>query len=196
MEDLITVGDGKYKLEVYRDEFAESPRAWDNLGKMVCWHRRYMLGDKHGYGNPREFQESKEYKNAFVMLPLYLYDHSGITISTCDFGDRFDSGQVGYIYVTKEQAKKEYHCELDERLETTIRERLIGEVKMYDQYLQGDCYAFKIIDEQGEEIDSCGGFYGDELAEVLKEMRDSCNDEFGNLFNKMEKHSSAYTAMM
>lgn len=196
MEDLMTVSDNNYKLEVFRDEYAESPRTWDNLGTMVCWHRRYSLGDKHDYEDPQEFKESDEYKNAFVILPLYLYDHTGITMSNSDFGDRFDSGQVGYIYVTKEQAQKEYHCELDERLADFIRERLVDETRIYDQYLQGDCYAFKIMDEQGEEVDACGGFFGDNLADVLKEMRESCNDEFGTLFNKIEKHSSAYAAMM
>ena len=196
MEDLMTVSDNNYKLEVFRDEYAESPRMWDNLGTMVCWHRRYSLGDKHDYEDPQAFKESDEYKNAFVILPLYLYDHTGITMSNNDFGDRFDSGQVGYIYVTKEQLQKEYHCELNERLADIIRERLVDETKIYDQYLQGDCYAFKIIDEQGEEVDACGGFFGDNLADVLKEMRESCNDEFGTLFNKIEKHSSAYAAIM
>lgn len=196
MEDLMTVSDDSYKLEVFRDEYAESPRMWDNLGTMICWHRRYNLGDKHEYEDPQAFKASDEYKNAFVILPLYLYDHMGITISNNDFGDRFDSGQVGYIYITKEKAQNEYHCELDEKLAERIREMLIEETKMYDQYLQGDCYAFKIKDEQGEEIDACSGFFGDNIVEVLQEMRESCNDEFGSLFDKMEKHSLVYAAMM
>ena len=39
---------------------------------------------------------------------LYLYDHSGITMSTGSFCDSWDSGQVGFIYVTKEDIEKEY----------------------------------------------------------------------------------------
>jgi hypothetical protein len=38
-----------------------------------------------------------------VVLPLYLYDHSGLTISTSPFSCRWDSGQVGYIHTTFEQ---------------------------------------------------------------------------------------------
>ena len=196
MEDTMTVSDGGYKLEVFRDEFAESPREWDNLGKMVCWHRRYNLGDKHEYKDPQEFYESEEYKNAFVILPLYLYDHSGITMSNTDFGDRWDSGQVGYIFVTKEKAQQEYHCELDESLEQKIKEHLIAETKTYDNYLQGDCFGFKITDEVGDELDSCGGFFGGDLNDVLHEMRDQTSDAYGDLFEKMEHHSSAYAAMM
>lgn len=196
MEDSISVSNENLKLEVFRDEFAESPREWDNLGTMVCWHRRYNLGDKHEYEDPQDFQESEEYKNAFVILPVYLYDHSGITISNTDFGDRWDSGQVGYIFVTKEKAQKEFSGALDEILKQRITETLIAETNTYDNYLQGDCYGFKITDENGEELDACGGFFGDDLNDVLHEMRDQTADEYGGLFTKMEHHSSAYAAMM
>lgn len=33
-----------------------------------------------------------------LLMPLYLYDHSGITISTSEFCDPWDSGQIGFIY--------------------------------------------------------------------------------------------------
>lgn len=29
-----------------------NPRDDDNLGVMICWHRRYNLGDKHNYADP------------------------------------------------------------------------------------------------------------------------------------------------
>ena len=35
----------KYTGRITQDEYAESPRDWDNLGTMVCFHRRYNLGD-------------------------------------------------------------------------------------------------------------------------------------------------------
>ena len=40
-------------------------------------------------------------------MPCYIYDHSGITISTGSFGCRWDNGQFGYIMITKEKARKE-----------------------------------------------------------------------------------------
>lgn len=36
MEDSMTVSADGYNLQVFRDEYAESPREWDNLGKMVA----------------------------------------------------------------------------------------------------------------------------------------------------------------
>lgn len=41
-----------------------------------------------------------------AILPLYLFEHSGIALSTNDFNDRWDSGQIGYVFMTKKQAKE------------------------------------------------------------------------------------------
>jgi len=33
--------------KIVADMNPESPREWDNVGTMVCSHRRYNLGDEH-----------------------------------------------------------------------------------------------------------------------------------------------------
>ena len=35
-----------FEIEICRDENAESPRDWDNIGTMVCLHNNYTLGDE------------------------------------------------------------------------------------------------------------------------------------------------------
>jgi hypothetical protein len=46
---------GRYTLKIVHDDDPTNPReARDNFGKMTCWHRRYTLGDKHGYSEPRD----------------------------------------------------------------------------------------------------------------------------------------------
>ncbi len=40
---------GDYLIEIFPDYEPESPREWCNLGKMICFHKRYDLGDKHDY---------------------------------------------------------------------------------------------------------------------------------------------------
>jgi len=70
---------------------------------MVCFHNRYILGDTenkhrlHGKGentftNPEDFEDwYKENENSVaVILPLYLYDHRGLSISTGSFHDMWD----------------------------------------------------------------------------------------------------------
>jgi hypothetical protein len=86
-----------YTIEIYQDDCGESPREWDNLGEMICFHKRYDLGDRHSY----TVHQANELagKREMIVVPLYLYDHSGITMSTSPFSCPWDSGQVGYIWV-------------------------------------------------------------------------------------------------
>lgn len=197
MEDSMTVASGGYKLSVFRDEDAPNPRQWENLGKMVCWHSRYDLGDEHDFEEMSDFLKSEEYKNAFVALPVYMLDkNNALSFSETPFEDGWNSRQVGYIYVTQEQAKEFLGAEIREEDRESIKEQLVEEVKTYDQYYQGDCYAFKISNEYGKVINEDKGYFGNSISEVLKEMKDNVNVQFEGLFGKMEKHSSAYATMM
>lgn len=161
----------KFELEIEQDNDPMNPRTeWDNLGTMVCFHKRYDLGDKTDYKSSHyngwnELKESIiENEGEITILPLYLYDHSGITISTSPFGCNFDSGQIGFIFVSKYKVIKEG---IDE---TKVEEYLKGEVKTYDQYLTGDVYRYCLYEietcslgcEHKNLIESCGGYYGEE----------------------------------
>lgn len=157
-------------LQIWQDEDVESPRLWENLGQMVCWHRRYCLGDPHNFSTPNEFLEWAKQTDMAVMLPLYLYDHSGLTISTdgsCyPYNDRFDAGQVGWIYVTKARLCQERNVKrLTKQILDWATSVLITEVQLYDMYLRNEIYGFTVFEatkERLEEIDSCGGFFGDD----------------------------------
>ena len=150
-----------YTIEIENDECSESPRDWDNLGTMVCFHGRYRLGDKHDFRGPEDFLEYLKTEKCLV-LPLYLYDHSDISISTGSFVGRaqhaeWDSGQVGWIYVTygkiREECGRKY---ITRRLLGYVTKYLVQEIGTYDQYLRGDVYGYSIKDIG----DSCWGFYG------------------------------------
>jgi hypothetical protein len=141
-----------YEIKIIQDEFSKNPREeFDNLGTMVCFHRQYNLGDKHSY----TVDKIKEKIKTCIALPLYLYDHSGITINTTGFSCRWDSGQIGYIILEKEKARKEYGILTKKRIEK-ILSYLKSEVKIYDNYLTGEIYGYEI--ETLEK--SCWGFYG------------------------------------
>lgn len=156
-------------FEIVPDESPESPRDWDNLGTMVCWHRRYALGDRHDFCDPQAFAASVPLRSA-IILPLYLMDHSGLTLRTgsadfraCDPAG-WDWGQVGYIYATHDSVRREFGVR---RLTRAVRARaedvLAAEVIVYDQYLRGEVYGYTLTDHiSGEMIDSCWGFYGDD----------------------------------
>jgi len=139
-------------LEIVPDQHAESPRDWDNVGTMACWHRRYHLGDEQPGEAPDEWRESLD-RDAIV-LPLYLYEHSGIAMNTTGYACPWDSGQVGWIYYAKATGIEE--CYSVEQAEKYLK----LEVRTYSEYLEGSVYGFRLVDDDGEEIDSCWGFYG------------------------------------
>ncbi len=167
------------KIRIEQDEMPhDTPRDWENLGEMICFHGRYNLGDKdHDYRDSdysgwEEMEEAiQKEEDAAVILPIFMYDHGGITVSTSPFSCNFDSGRVGLIFVSKEKVRKEYGWKriTNNRIKK-ITEYLEGEVKTYDQYLTGDVWGFIIEDDEGEHLESCWGFYGREYCE--KEAQD------------------------
>lgn len=161
-----------YKIIITPDDCDESPREWDNAGTMVCFHKRYNLGDKTDYRSDdysswAEVAEAiRKQEGKLIIFPLYLYDHSGITIKIGSFQGHlsqghaeFDSGQVGFIYMSYKKMLSEFQVKrVTKRVLKRAEALLRGEVKVYDQYLTGDVWYFRV--ERNEEIiDSCGGCY-------------------------------------
>jgi hypothetical protein len=91
-------------------------------------------------------------------------------MSTRDFGDRWDSGQVGWIYTSHEAIANEYGDLSHESVNRAIA-LLTAEVKTYDHYLQGEVYGYELTTKGGKQIDSCWGFIGD-FNDAKKAMRD------------------------
>ena len=158
----------KYKLEIFEDLDPTDPREFDNLGTMVCFHNRYAFGDetelKSCDFSSWEELESYLYKRekALVVIPVFMYDHSGLSVNTTGFSCPWDSGQIGYIYTSKERIRNEYSCKrISKKLKEQVREMLVSEVDLYNQYLSGDVYGFSVTHkESGEEVESCCGFFG------------------------------------
>ena len=157
-----------YNIKIKYDEDPMDPRSYDQIGKMVCFHRRYNIGDKHDYKqgdfdnwNELRAQLIRDFRND-IILSIYMYDHSGITVSTTPFGCRWDSGQVGFIIVDR---KMLLACRGVKKITKKERELLFevlkDEVKEYDWYVTGDAYGYCIEDKDGEEIESCWGYLGD-----------------------------------
>ena len=158
----------KYKLEIFEDLDPTDPREFDNLGTMVCFHNRYAFGDetelKSSDFSSWDELESYLYKTekALIVVPVFLYDHSGLSVNTTGFSCPWDSGQIGYIYASKEKIRNEYSCKrISKKLKEQIKEMLVSEIDSYNQYLSGDVYGFSVTHkESGEEVESCCGFFG------------------------------------
>lgn len=204
-----------YSVEISYDTDPINPRHDDNNGKMVCWHRRYNLGDKHNYGNNDDFlydmlvsvlgskekAEDKYYeikasldisddmrglhkgiidflRESMVIIPLYLYDHSGLAMSTESFLGKmphaeWDSSQVGWIYIDRNEFKKLYGELNEDNMQKAVRD-LTAEADLYGHYIAGESYSLAIF-QDGEEIESISGFTGD-YKDVLREMSECAKE--------------------
>lgn len=123
-----------------------------------------------------------------IILPLYLHEHSGISMSVQSFhADVHDSdwnfGEVGWIYATPEDIKSGYG-DLSAESYAMAETMLKSEVQTYDFYLRGQCYGFRLF-QDGQETESCWGFSGELLdvaaeiaAEVLPESHRDMIDHF------------------
>ncbi len=105
-----------------------------------------------------------------VSQPLYLYDHSGLSISTGAFSCPWDSGQIGFAFVTFDTIRKETGCKAVKAKQFQwAQSRIDAETKTYDDYLRGNVYGWITeiatewdsgIASEWEELDSCSGYYG------------------------------------
>ena len=166
---------GKLTVHLEQDDQPESPREWDNFGKMYCCHSRYWLGDKHEM-SPEALEEHITGTEVVACLRLWLYDHSGITMR-CGVGnpshERWDSSCVGYIFATEADVKREFGAVNAETIATAMR-CLAQEVEVYDQYLTGDVWVYDIKDEEDNVLDSCGGLYESDYAEKKAKEAAEC----------------------
>jgi hypothetical protein len=202
-----------YRLRVEQDDNCNPRKDCDHVSKMLCWHRRHSVGDDHQWKRDqphiamlalvRECDDTAadkldpsdtdailaEFEKHYTYLPVYMYDHSGQTISTKPFGCRWDSGQIGFICVSHIDAHKQFGYPVfkdggpwNEAKEAKVKEMLEGEVREMDQAMTGEVYWYKIEklvyefeqpadevdadddDLPWEESDSCGSFYGDDVA--------------------------------
>lgn len=176
-----------------------------NIATMVCWHPDYILGDYQitnddgrgaiggRYGGRREpGKDTRFHRDDFTsmralaryigiaergicILPLYLYDHSGISISAGtvnpfdnptvrrdEFGRGmgWDTSMVGFVYTTRETMVEQ--CgETNANDPAFVQKAVLAEVSEYDSYLRGEVYGF-VVDPDGPDEDSCWGFVGDD----------------------------------
>jgi hypothetical protein len=160
------------ELKIMRDdEPASNPRDCENLGVIACWHRRYALGDVRPQESSTEWLKANAPKGSIV-LPVFMFDHSGITISTSSErfqaadSMRWDWGQLGNIVATPDNIKKVFGVKkLTEGVLAKARAALEGEIKVYDQYLRGEVWGYEFTGDDGE-VDSCWGFLGETLEET------------------------------
>ena len=187
MEEIKSIEYKGMTIRISYDENAESPREWDNVGTIYSNHRDYNP-DGHKIDeieNEEGELVSEELDRRFIWLPIYYYEHSGLTVSTkrdYPYNDGWDSGLFGIIAVEKAMVRNDWGWKAitKERREQILRS-LEEEIETFDSYCKGEVYGFVVEDEDGEHIDSWDGYYGDEG------MKDAIYDAKGTIECELER---------
>lgn len=129
----------------------------------------------------KEFSEYLgEGMGALAALPVYMFDHSGLSFSTGEFSCRWDSGQIGFIYATKGDIK---NWDMDEQDIPAIKAMLREAIEVYDQWQRGELWEYCVYVSTeslavGEEtLDAVSGFFSNEACreqgqESLQQFKD------------------------
>jgi hypothetical protein len=118
----------------------------------------YLRSAREGYGTEGvtrdrmdEIRDGLE-NGSLVGLPVYVYSHSGATMRTTPFSCPRDSGQSGFVYMTKQTARGwgKSKTRLTKATKAKALEACRSLVKSYDQYLTGDVWGY-VIDKAVED---------------------------------------------
>lgn len=100
--------------------------------------------------------DEKEYRD------LKKYSYFQIDASELAY-QRWGSGAEAFIRIDKDKFLKDFGLKAwDKKAKERAKEVLEGIIKEYRDYLEGECYGYRIVDQSGNELDSCWGFIGRE----------------------------------
>lgn len=157
-----------YKWSIFRDDYYDYEPNFKIYATQGT--AKYLKVDK--VLDPDDMDSvSKELKSDDVLhfAPLYLYVHSGMSISLMPFGDKWDSGQCGFAVLTKDDAH--WRGITEENYSNALHQA----VTEFDAVLRGNVYAWTIEkttycdtckNSNSQVIDSLGGIIVTSMKEL------------------------------
>jgi len=175
------------RIRVEVDEGTPDPLEDDNLGTIVTWHPRYLMGHvangrpvgrrrtpaippphDGAWGSPEDFREWYATRaGRGICLPVYMYDHGDVVLRLRPFDCPWDSRQLGYVFATERQLRHEHPEETGpwprgadppQAVVDWATRLLEAELAKYDAWGNGRCAFVATVGPGGEEIDACGGY--------------------------------------
>ena len=163
MDAIETFKQGELTIKFYQDDDTESPKELEcpeNGVFLITTHNSYFEVIPEGFDVAEISEHMRTYKlyHGHKVYPLYAYVHSGVALSLgrgYPFNDVWDSGQIGWVLVRRDAVGKGKADQAAESL-----------VEVWNQYLSGDVWFYVIEDEDGNNLESCGGMYGFEYCKT------------------------------
>lgn len=179
MDAIKTIDERGFTISIYPHDNPENPRTENcNLSRIITMRlTRHRLHDKGEDYLPEEltsWAQAQRFlvrnRDAKIVMPLYLYDHGQVAISTRSFIGRahhaeWDSGQVGLVYATAQNIRDWYGVKRIGRATFDMAVELVrAEIDTFDKYLRGEVYGYVITDRDGLVVASAWGYYEIEFA--------------------------------
>jgi len=147
----------------------ESPRGWEMESVFFGFHRAFASPDHAPDSDPETARDIANAKGN-ICLPVWLYSHCGTCYRAAEqnpFHCPWDSGLFGFIYITRDNARKIYGIKrITEKQRLRLLADLAAQVEAYSRWANGETYCWVIEDADGDVIESCGGYYSDYDAEL------------------------------
>jgi hypothetical protein len=155
-----------FKIQATPDLDPDNPIEHDELVRLVYrGTARYLLGNEPFYPNKQyesgEQQCREKYGEAFIVKPVYAYIHSGTALAFSPFSCPWDSGQSGFVWISKKAARENFGVKrLTSKHREILENMLPGWLRAFEAYLNGDVYGFRVVNPEGTETESCWGYLG------------------------------------
>ncbi len=138
---------------------SEYPFEYDEAVQFILFDRNSTISARHSFDAPEEALEFAE-AAGLETFPLYRYEHGNVSYRTSPFSCRWDSGQVGFVFVKRADVG-----DVEKTLKTSC--------EILTDWCNGEIYGWVVEDPDGEQLDSCWGYYGSDMDYCKREARDN-----------------------
>jgi hypothetical protein len=165
---------GGYRVLVAHDELAVNPwKTWNegNSGvKLAAFGKFSHIGDDDAPSKDEVDDMLKNPDPARLVIPVHGLSHGGLRLSLEPFGDRWDSGVLGFFVVDR-AAYAAFSGIPADGVADSARRLCEGAVKELNDWLDGDCYYVAVSEARRcpacgassfHEVDTVGYVIGDE----------------------------------
>jgi len=141
-------------------DYPDPMRETDAPDVFATWHRRYAFGDDASARWSREEYRKANIGQHDLVLDVYMYDHSGVVFSHSPFADKWDSGWLGWHWISQEAIIRDFTGDVE-----LAKKWLKARLEVFNNYVSGDVWEVVTTDPRGEEVDSYS------LAEAIDDER-------------------------
>lgn len=158
----------KIVVKILHDDFYELED--NDIGTFVCWHKRRNLGNIN-YAEHEAYLD--QVSDKALQIPISIYEHGGFVLSVGDgaISCPWDSGYVGVWVFEPKDLIEHWGADTPETRQKA-HECVEAIIKYRNDVYSGNVWGFSIESGDGEHIDSCWGFVGDEAVTDMKEHVD------------------------